>query len=333
MKEINCKKSNQALIDLYHKIKEEAFHIYKKKRNIPILYSTVKDMYIMSNDNPEELYLQQLRIEKEEEFLSKDISRQQKEINELIKQKKEEMKKSPKDRAEEEKNFMLIKVNTQQSKTNNSNNNIPNNNFYSSNTIYNNKHLAVKRTFSNYSSLKKNLKINESLVEEVKKNIFKINKELIKDSIDRTQKYIKEETNKITKKIQKIGDDDKEKNELRKKLEKKGKKKAEFYQIVIEEDLPYEKDLRKINEDKKDNEPKVKYQNMNKAMKIEKEKTVKKANQGHITEALSFMSDLSLSNLDIDKNFMKKDIIKLNTASELFEDEKDNELIDNMEQT
>ena len=97
--------------------------------------------------------------------------------------------------------------------------------------------------------------------------------------------------------------------------------------------MPYEKDLRKINEDKKDNEPKVKYQNMNKAMKIEKEKTVKNANQGHINEALSFLSDLSLSNLDIDKNFTKKEIIKINTASELFEDEKDNELIDNMEQS
>ena len=92
----NDKKSNEALKNLYYKIKEEAFHIHKKKRNIPVLYSTVKDMYIMSNDNPEELYLQQLRIEKEEDFLSKDISRQQKEINELIKKKKEEMKKSPK---------------------------------------------------------------------------------------------------------------------------------------------------------------------------------------------------------------------------------------------
>ena len=85
LKENNSRKSNQALVDLYHKIKEEAFHIHKKKRNIPILYSTVKDMYIMSNNNPEELYLQQLRIESEENFLSKDISRQQKEINELIK--------------------------------------------------------------------------------------------------------------------------------------------------------------------------------------------------------------------------------------------------------
>jgi len=61
LKEINSKKSNQSLIDLYHKIKEEAFHIHKKKRNIPVLYSTVKDMYMMYNINPEELYLQKLK--------------------------------------------------------------------------------------------------------------------------------------------------------------------------------------------------------------------------------------------------------------------------------
>ena len=52
--------------------------------NIPVLYSTVKDMYIMSNNNPEEIYLQTLRINNEESFLGKDIKRQQKEIDVLI---------------------------------------------------------------------------------------------------------------------------------------------------------------------------------------------------------------------------------------------------------
>ena len=178
----------------------------------------------MSNDNPEELYLQQLRIEKEEDFLSKDIKRQQKEIDKLIKAKKEEMKKSPKDRAEEEKTLMLIKTSTQQTRTNNSNNNNINNNINVNNIGTMVKH-NFKRTFSNYSALKKN-EGNESLVEEVKKHMFKINKELVKDSIDRTQKFIKEKTNNITKKIQKIGENDKVKTDLRKKLEKKGKKKS-----------------------------------------------------------------------------------------------------------
>ena len=319
LKENNSKKSNQALIDLYYKIKQEAFHIHKKKRNIPVLYSTVKDMYIMSNDNPEELYLQQLRIEKEEDFLSKDIKRQQKEIDKLIKAKKEEMKKSPKDRAEEEKTLMLIKTSTQQTRTNNSNNNNINNNTNVNNIGTIVKH-NFKRTFSNYSALKKN-EGNESLVEEVKKHMFKINKELVKDSIDRTQKFIKEKTNNITKKIQKIGENDKVKTDLRKKLEKKGKKKAEFYQIVMEEDLPYEKEIRKINEEKKGNESKIKYQNkMNRAMKIEKEKTVRRENKNFIEDELSFMSDLSLSN-SFEKSFTKK--------TKIYSKKLENELIGN----
>jgi len=47
----------------------------------------------MSNNNPEELYLQSLRFSKEDKFLSKDISRRQDEINNLIKEKREELKK------------------------------------------------------------------------------------------------------------------------------------------------------------------------------------------------------------------------------------------------
>ena len=91
-KENNNRKSDQALIDLYYKVKDEAFHINKNKRNIPMLYSTIQDIYIMSNNNPEELYLQSLRIDEEETFLGKDITRQQKEIDELIDEKRREMK-------------------------------------------------------------------------------------------------------------------------------------------------------------------------------------------------------------------------------------------------
>ena len=321
LKESNSKKSDQSLVDLYDKIKEEAFHIHKKKRNIPILYSTVKDMYIMSNDNPEELYLQDLRIEAEEKFLSKDISRQQKEINDLIKKKREEMKKSPKDRAEEEK--LLIKSNTQQSKTN-SNNNFIHNNIIHNTNIHNNKH-NFKRTYSNYSSLKKNNKNNDTIIEDIKKFIDKINKELVKDSIDRTQKFIKDKTNNISKQIQKVGQEDKDKTELRKKLEKKGKKKLEFYQIVMEDDLPYEKEIKKINEERKGDESKIKYKNqMNKAMKIKKQKEVREENQGTITDALSFMSELSLSNME-QSNLRKTN--QINNSN--IENENNDFLIDN----
>ena len=87
LKANNNKKSDEALRDLYYKVVDEAFQINKNRRNIPILYSTVKDMYIMTNNNPEEIYLQTLRIDEEEIFLGKDIKRQQKEIDRLIDEK------------------------------------------------------------------------------------------------------------------------------------------------------------------------------------------------------------------------------------------------------
>ena len=97
LKANNSKKSDEALRDLYYKVVDEAFQINKNRRNIPILYSTVKDMYIMTNNNPEEIYLQTLRIDEEEIFLGKDIKRQQKEIDRLIDEKVKEMKNACKD--------------------------------------------------------------------------------------------------------------------------------------------------------------------------------------------------------------------------------------------
>ena len=90
----NNKKSDETLKDLYDKVKEEAFHITKNKRDIPKLYSTIKDIYIMANNNPEELYSEKTRIAEEEESLCLDIERQQKEIKLLIAEKKKEMDKS-----------------------------------------------------------------------------------------------------------------------------------------------------------------------------------------------------------------------------------------------
>ena len=90
----NDKKSDEALKNLYFKIKEEAFHIHKNKRSIPKVYSTVKDIYIMANNNPEELYLEKQRIKNEEKSLCKDVKRQQKEILLRLKKNKMEMEES-----------------------------------------------------------------------------------------------------------------------------------------------------------------------------------------------------------------------------------------------
>jgi translation elongation factor P/translation initiation factor 5A len=94
LKANNSKKSDEVLRDLYYKVVDEAFQVNKKRRNIPILYSTVKDMYIMSNNNPEEIHLQALRLEDEETFFGKEIKRQQREIDRLIDEKVKEMKNS-----------------------------------------------------------------------------------------------------------------------------------------------------------------------------------------------------------------------------------------------
>ena len=90
----NDKKSDEALKSLYYKIKEEAFHIHKNKRSIPKVYSTVKDIYIMANNNPEELYLEKQRIKDEENDLCKDVKRRQKEILLRLKKNKLEMEES-----------------------------------------------------------------------------------------------------------------------------------------------------------------------------------------------------------------------------------------------
>ena len=90
----NDKKSDEALKNLYYKIKEEAFHIHKNRRGVPKVYSTVKDIYIMANNKPEEIYLEKERIKNEEKNLCKDVKRRQKEIELLLKKNKIELDKS-----------------------------------------------------------------------------------------------------------------------------------------------------------------------------------------------------------------------------------------------
>ena len=90
----NDKKSDEALKNLYYKIKEEAFHIHKNRRGLPKVYSTVKDIYILANNKPEEIYLEKERIKNEEKNLCKDVKRRQKEIELLLKKNKIELDKS-----------------------------------------------------------------------------------------------------------------------------------------------------------------------------------------------------------------------------------------------
>ena len=306
-KENNNRKSDQALVDLYYKVKDEAFNINRNKRNIPVLYSTVKDMYIMSNNNPEEIYLQTLRIDDEETFLGKDIKRQQKEIDYLIDEKRKEMKMTQKDKKKEE-NDNIDKINTHQSK------------IKTIKSIKSTNSNIKKNNTGGYLALKNNTRSNETITENIIKYINKINKEMIKDSISNTIKSMKARKNEMkNKKEDNENQEDEERNALRRKIEKKEQKKMLLNQIQMEQDLPYEKEIRSINEKrKKEIEEKAKKEDkemklnkfrskMSKAMiEKQKEEKLKEINQEIIADDLTFMSDLSLSNLNQSFSQVKK---------------------------
>ena len=306
-KENNNRKSDQALVDLYYKVKDEAFHINRNKRNIPVLYSTVKDMYIMGNNNPEEIYLQTLRIDDEETFLGKDIKRQQKEIDNLIDEKRKEMKMTQKDKKKEE-NDNIDKINTHQSK------------IKTIKSIKSTNSNIKKNNSGGYLALKNNTRSNETITENIIKYINKINKEMIKDSISNTIKSMKARKNDMkNKKEDNENKEDQERNALRRKIEKKEQKKMLLNQIQIEPDLPYEKEIRIIKEKrKKEIEEKAKKEDkemklnkfrskMSKAMiEKQKEEKLKEINQEIIGDDLTFMSDLSLSNLNQSFSQVKK---------------------------
>ena len=222
LKANNNKKSDEALRDLYYKVVDEAFQINKNRRNIPILYSTVKDMYIMTNNNPEEIYLQTLRIDEEEIFLGKDIKRQQKEIDRLIDEKVKEMKNAAKmknddkdDEEEEERGKEKKKE-----KEKNSNQKV--------------KRLMTKKINKNKKAKPKPKKV-KALLPEIQKKIHNIKPEIIELTIDNTQKSIKEKSFSLSKNMKKITDNNGNKKETQKKDQN---------QELIFEDLPYEKDIK-----------------------------------------------------------------------------------------
>ena len=307
LKENNSKKSDEALRDLYYKVVDDAFQINKNRRNIPILYSTVKDMYIMSNNNPEEMYLQTKRIDEEETFLSKDIKRQQREIDELIDQKVKEMKnesKINKEKAEKEEKEEKEEKNKHKSAEGN----------------------KLEKKVNKKSSSKsfknsKNVVKRQSILPEIEKKIANIKPELIELTIDSTQKYIKEKSFGLTKSMKQIT----EKNE-----DKKDKNKKKQNQELVFEDLPYEKEIKDHHEkEKKHKETMIKKKESAEAIsKIQKRKFLnttnmnnsqKKssgnnnvANHQNISQDLSCIEDLSLS---YNGDFLAKQNASLNRVN------------------
>ena len=327
-KDDNNMKSDQALLDLYYKVKDEAYQITKNKRDIPVLYSTVKDIYIMSNNNPEELYLEEKKIDEEDSFLSKDIKRQQKEIDELIDEKRKEMKGI---KVKEAKND-LNKVNTQNNKINTIKSIISQKSIKSSNS-------GVQKNNANKNQF---LRRNETSAENLTKLVNKINKDLIFESIENTLKQLKDRAENVKHEMKHDESGlEEEKNALWKKLEKKAKKKEEMDKIKFEEDLPYEREIR-MKKEKKEKElqtlrakkykelklSKFKSKVSKKAIEHYKEEKMKELNQEQIGDDLTFISDLSLSNLNQSFSKLKRANSIKETEEEKYEPINENSFIE-----
>ena len=252
----NNKKSDEALKELYYKVKDDAFHISKNKRDIPKLYSTIKDIYIMANNNPEELFLEKKRIKMEEESLNLDIERQRKEIKLLIKEKREEMDKSKinskknvkqknNKKIEKKEDSKIIETNlTERYRTSGIH-------FLSTNNGNNNASVdEMKNSQLKLSKLKKeDLNIDVSEIIKLKDNI---NSNLIEISIENTLKSyfekIKILKSKMSMKTEEI-------NNVKKENEKNNEK-EDSNQISFFEDTKFEK-IQKAIKEKEEKDEKV----------------------------------------------------------------------------
>ena len=260
----NTKKSDETLRELYYKITDEAFHIHKNKKEIPILYSTVKDMYIQSNHNPEELYLQSLQIEEEDRLLGKDIKRQQREIDDLIKKKKKEDKKKSDDEnknnrvqseiIEQKEKGSLKRVNTNKNvfegfqlnitkkkeKDNKNRNEIDKILFHSKSNIIHKKSVKIEDKEEKISESTRKLREHDNILKELRG----INSDVIEISIDNAQKALKEKIAEIAKDV------NNNQGKKKKKLENSMKEGQKDLEIANFDDLSFEKMEKQKNEKK-----------------------------------------------------------------------------------
>ena len=345
LKANNNKKSDETLRELYYKITDEAFHIHKNKKNIPIMYSTAKDMYIMTNKNPEDLYLQTLQIEEEDDFLSKDIKRQQKEIDALIKKKKnddkkdnsiikvDESKEKEKKIQEKKPNKIFETIANKKQSFNESNKKIK---FKTLDPLkYNKSVMAKKASKENMKEEEEQVssssKYNNEDMLRLKAIIGKIMPVAIEASIDNTQNFIKEKTNDITKIFDRGQSKKKRKNEIK-------KDKGNDIDVVLFEDLPYEKIEKEKEKRKRDKEKlkKIKKEKSNLEENLKKsilkessfivvsgnkacrnldrkltivEKDIPSRKKIKLPEQLSIINDLGLS--DVEENLDKKQLLKI----------------------
>ncbi len=302
LKSKNVKKSGESLRELYYKVDDEAYHIIKNRRDIPTVYSTIKDMYVMSNNNPEELYTIVEMIDDEETHLCKDVKRQQKEIDKLI----DEAKKENKNKSSKVKNKKQEKDGEKKS-------------------LRRSSEYVANLTSESIKSKDNGRRFGGEL--EIPNIEEKIYPDAIALSIKETEKYMKEQMIHFQNFIRQVTQLDD--NVLKQKLEKKEMERLMKNEIIQLEDLSFEKAIRE--EEKKNLES----QSVKKAKKTEdsslesgqilhkssnlfKKKFIKhdrknvriKKHKLNIGEELSFLTDLSLSNLNESNNNENETISK-----------------------
>ena len=253
----NDKKSNEALKNLYFKIKDEAFHIHKNRRGVPKVYSTVKDIYIMANNNPEELYLEKQRIKDEEKALCEDVKKQQKEILLRLKQNKIEIDKS---KIESKKINKTKTFNFPNMKEENKNFEKKLSNKFTLKSLLN-MNTFINKGNENMEEQKENKIINNNLIKNISQNdlstdLNKIislknsfNIRIIAMALENLDKYFPEKVNNIRKAFLKFQGEQK-----KKKKEKAEKEKIYNNQISFFEETKFEKRREELKNIKKESQ-------------------------------------------------------------------------------
>ena len=270
LKKKNQRKTDDDITDLQIKIEDEAFEIRKRPKDIPLNYTTIKDMYILQNSNPEEIYQIEEQIDEEKSFLKKDIKRQLKNLYQKASQKK-------KDRKLKKKVKQSGETTTNQNSTMNTDNS------------------------SNIQEDIDDGRNNGNIVTDERQRIFPLAVEL---AIQDAQKIVKKkmlsfQSGGFLRKAETI-------DLLRQKIEKKEIEKFNMNQISIEEDLSFEKEQRKYEGKTQTNTNMKKKQFNQKNKLLVKKKTLKQGNQLQAGEALKNASTLLHSPTVIQKKVFRK---------------------------
>ena len=251
----NDKQTDEALKNLYYKVKDEAFHIHKNKRGVPKVYSTVKDIYIMANNNPEELYLEKQRIKNEEKSLCQDVKKQQKEILLRLKQNQIEMEKAKIEsnsinKTKTNSNIMIKEENKNSDKKLNHKFTLKNIFNINSNDKDNEKMEENKENKYEKRALTKN--INEENINVNLDNIIALKNSINRESIKGAIEKLFDNENKIQKMQQVLPILNE--NKTYQKIEHKKKENVDINQENLYEDTNFEKrriELKKLKKDKK----------------------------------------------------------------------------------